>query len=106
MNDEVTSSREGSIAEERAQRTGGGNWWRRAFFAQRVVPYEHKAAIIRRLPLSSVSDAAYLYNMFWNEDDKWLKKILALRLLEFGIPDEVPLDNASLIRASTCQVEL
>jgi hypothetical protein len=72
----------------------------------KVIAYEHKVSLIRQLPLSTVSNALVVHGMYKSETDKWLKKLLALRLLEFERIEEIQADKEDLIHASKCQIDL
>lgn len=71
----------------------------------RVIPYEHKGATLRQLRVQSASDAMRVYSMFHIEQDRWLRKLLAQRLLEYAGIDELTVDIESLVAATQCQIE-
>ena len=71
----------------------------------KVVPYEHKAKYIQALQCASVADAFILHEKFLAETDKWLKKLIATRLLSYEGLDPLMIDNNKLKDACRCQIE-
>jgi hypothetical protein len=72
----------------------------------KVIPYEHKGQVLRETNLTTVSQANSLLTTFRLETDIWLKKIIALKLLEFTEIDKINIDKNELIKATKCQIEL
>lgn len=72
----------------------------------KVIPYEHKGQVLRETNLTTISQANSLLTNFHLETDKWLKKIIALKLLDFKDIDKLNFDKSELIKATKCQIEL
>lgn len=72
----------------------------------KVIQYEHKGQILRETNLTTLSQANSLLTEFHLETDKWLKKIIALKLLEFSELDKLEIDKNEIIKATKCQIDL
>jgi hypothetical protein len=48
----------------------------------RPVPYEHRGDLYRQLRICNEADARAAARLFKEENDIWLKKILALKMIE------------------------
>ena len=71
----------------------------------KVVPYEHRGAVIRRSRIDSEEDFLRLHDQFVAERDKWLRKLIALTLLE-GIKHGPPnIDTNPIQEAIQCRVQ-
>ena len=56
--------------------------------------------------LNSVGDAYKAFEEFRYEDDTWLKKLLAVKLLDFLQHNKLDLDKSELLRAAECQIDI
>ena len=72
----------------------------------KVIPYETKGKSIREMSIKTFDEATRVKRMFLKEDDKWLKKMLAMKLLEFENLDLLDLNKRSLLESTQCQIEL
>lgn len=72
----------------------------------KIIPYEHKGQVVRETSLITLSQANSFITNFHLETDKWLKKLIALKLLEFIDIDKLNIDRNELIKATKCQIEL
>ena len=71
---------------------------------KKVVPYEHRGRLYAALHVRTRADVATVARLYQEETDRWLKKILARKLLDArplgsGIP------ALELEEASRCQIE-
>ena len=71
----------------------------------RVLPYEHRGAKIREMQIRSDDDARVVYGMFVLETDEWLRKMLALKLLDYVRIDELEIHLDAVVIATKCQVK-
>lgn len=70
-----------------------------------VVPYEHRGAALRAIPVDSQTDVEIALNYFRAENDQWLRKIIALRLLGSDLESTIQLsDREELSEAVRCRV--
>lgn len=74
------------------------------YFLQ-VIPYEHKGKRIIGYQLRSVADVYRILKEFRNENDIWLKKLLAVKLIDYLNTNKVDLDKSELLRATECQIK-
>lgn len=73
----------------------------------RVTPYEHNVKIIEKYDENSNDQILELYNWFNEESDKWLKKIIALKILKNKDINSIKfIDLTKLKQAIKCQIEL
>ena len=71
-----------------------------------VIPYEHKGKKIIGYQLKSVSDVYRILDEFRDENDIWLKKLLAIKLLDYLNNNKVDLDKSELLRAAECRIKV
>jgi hypothetical protein len=70
-----------------------------------VRPYEHRGADIRKLRLDSSDDFQRVVEIFRGEPDVWLRKLLAMRLLEHPDAHAAPSElRGELEEAMECRV--
>lgn len=71
-----------------------------------VIPYEHKGKTISDYQLKSVSEAYKVFEEFRNENDIWLKKLLAVKLLDYINKSKMNFDKSELLKAIECQIDI
>jgi hypothetical protein len=75
--------------------------WRRG----RPVPYEHRGAGIARLTMQTSEDVERGVGLFEAEADPWLRKMLAIRILDCPLCERVaPASIARLKDALRCRL--
>lgn len=72
----------------------------------KILPYEAKGKLIREMKVTNLDEATKLKEMFLQENDKWLKKMLAMRLLEFDNLESLKLNKNDLLNFTKWQIEL
>lgn len=71
-----------------------------------VIPYELKGKEIDRMQINSIEDAEKVKKMFYVETDKWLKKKLALKLLDYKSTNEIDLSINDLLLSIKCRIDI
>lgn len=70
-----------------------------------VIPYEHRGLAYRKIDIDREEDAQRTLELFKSEKDVWLKKILALKLIEAARTYDLNVSQATLAEATKCQIE-
>lgn len=69
-----------------------------------VIPYEHKGKKIIERRIETIKDVYGILEEFRNENDIWLKKLLAFKLLDYLTNHKMDLDKSELLRATECRI--
>lgn len=72
----------------------------------KIEPYEHKGNRIKSLEILSTSDALKIYELYKIENDIWIKKLYATRLLESKYHIDLKISLEILLNSIQCQIEL
>ncbi len=74
---------------------------------KKVTPYEHNAKIIEKYDENSKEQVLKLYSWFNQESDKWLKKLIAIKILKNENINLIEIiDLTKLNNAIKCQIKL
>jgi len=71
----------------------------------RVIQYEHRGQLYRQLVIRNQADAAVVAHMFRNEQDVWLKKLLASKLQDVIGTYDLELSEADIREAIKCRIK-
>lgn len=69
------------------------------------VPYEHRGARYRQLDISNASDALEAVHLFRSEDDVWLKKLIASKLIAGCRDGSCGISEAELNEVLKCRIK-
>jgi len=73
----------------------------------RVTPYEHNVQIIENYDENSNEQILKLYDWFSKEPDKWIKKLIAIKILKNKNVERIEfIDITQLKNAIKCQIKL
>lgn len=73
---------------------------------KKIVPYEHNVKLIKSISNKSIKGLNKLYQKFISTEDKWIKKLLALRILDSMLISQVDFDLNELQKSTECQIKV
>ncbi len=71
----------------------------------KVIPYEYKGKLIREMKVNTIEEVTKVKEMLIQENDKWLKKLLSLRLLEYDNLELLKINRSEIINIAKCQID-
>ncbi|MCH8011225.1 MAG: hypothetical protein IIA61_04635 [Candidatus Marinimicrobia bacterium] len=71
---------------------------------KKIDPYEHRGKKLSEMAIASNKDMDNAIDLFRTETDKWLKKIIALRIIEKSKEFDISHCESELQEAIKCQI--
>ena len=72
----------------------------------KVIPYEHNVRLINSMSNESIDSLNKLYQKFTCTEDRWIKKLIALRILNSKLLYQIEFDLSKLQESIECRINI